>query len=185
MKKITYLGFILCLAMVMASCGSSKPAVAGGDVEVVVPCSGPEYQSNSEYFRASSMGLSTDMTIAKKKAMSSANAEIAAAIQTKMKSVTDDYFNSYQNGENDESKRRFEGMSRAVVDQTLRGLRIICEKTMKSPEGNYKVYLTVELAGDELVNALTNKIKADEKLRTDFEYEKFKKVFEEEMAKKE
>ncbi len=182
MKKISSFIMIAFLGIIMVSCGSSKPAVAQ-DVEVNVPCSGPEYQSNSEYFRASAMGLSTDMSIAKKKAMSSANAEIAGAIQTKVQNMTEDYFNSYQKDEKDETKRRFEGMTRSVVDQTLKGLRIICEKTMKSPEGNYKVYVTVELAGEELVDALTNKIKADEKLRTDFEYEKFKKVFEEEMKK--
>lgn len=180
MRKISSLIVMLLLGIIMVSCGTSRQAVAQ-DVEVNVPCSGPEFQSNSEYFRASAMGLSTDMSIAKKKAMSSANAEIAGAIQTKIQNMTEDYFNSYQQNEKDETKRRFEGMTRSVVDQTLKGLRIICEKTMKSLEGNYKVYVTVELAGKELADALTDKVKADERLRTDFEYEKFRKVFEEEM----
>ena len=33
------------------------------------------------------------------------------------------------------------------------------------------------------MKAAANRISEDEKLRTDFEYEKFKKVFEEEMSK--
>jgi hypothetical protein len=33
------------------------------------------------------------------------------------------------------------------------------------------------------MDAIANQISNDEKLRTDFEYEKFKQVFEEEMSK--
>lgn len=185
MKKINYC-MVALLSLVLASCGSSKQAVAqqvAQDVAIEVPCSGPEFMTNKEYFRASSMGLSTDMTIAKKKALSSVRTEIATAINAKVKAVTDDYVSSYQQGEKDESKRRFQELSRTVVEQQLSGTRIICEKTMKSPDGNYKVYVAMELAGNEILNAMTNRIKNDDKLRIDFEYEKFKKVFEEEMSK--
>ena len=55
---------------------------------------------------------------------------------------------------------------------------------MKRPSGGkYKVYVSLELAGEEIMNAMANRIKNDDKLRIDFEYEKFKKVFEEEMSK--
>lgn len=74
MKRINLLGASLFTIVVMTSCGSSKPAMqpvqqpaVQQDVEINVPCSGPEFQTNKEYFRASSMGLSTDMSIAKKK----------------------------------------------------------------------------------------------------------------------
>lgn len=183
MKKINYFLVVL-FAMVMASCGGSKPAVAQNqDVEITVPCSGPEFMTNKEYFRANAMGLSTDMTIAKKKAMSSVRTEIAAAVNATVKAVTDDYASSYQQGENDESKRRFQELSRLVVQQELSGVRVICEKTMKSPDGKYKVYVAAELAGQEIMDGMAARMKNDEKLRIDFEYEKFKKVFEEEMSK--
>ena len=41
----------------------------------------------------------------RKKAMTEARAEIATAINAKVKSVTDSYVSSYQQGENDESKK--------------------------------------------------------------------------------
>ena len=172
MKRINLLGTALLIIAVMTSCGSSKPVTqtvqqpaVQQDVEINVPCSGPEFQTNKEYFRASSMGLSTDMSIAKKKAMTEARAEIATAINAKVKSVTDSYVSSYQQGENDESKSRYQS------------------KTMKTPDGKYKVYVSLELAGEEIMNAMANRIKNDDKLRIDFEYEKFKKIFEEEMSK--
>lgn len=94
MKRINLLGTALLTIAVMTSCGSSKPVTqtvqqpaVQQDVEINVPCSGPEFQTNKEYFRASSMGLSTDMSIAKKKAMTEARAEIATAINAKVVSI--------------------------------------------------------------------------------------------------
>lgn len=186
MKRVNLVGALLLIVAVMTSCGSSKPVAQPAvqqDIEIDVPCSGPEFQSSKEYFRASARGLSTDMSIAKKKAMTDARAGIAAAIHAKVKTVTDSYASSYQQGEDDESKSRFQSLTRTVVEQELSGTRVICEKTMKSPDGKYKVYVSLELAGEEIMNAMANRIKNDEKLRIDFEYEKFKKVFEEEMSK--
>ena len=175
MKRINLLGTALLIIAVMTSCGSSKPVTqtvqqpaVQQDVEINVPCSGPEFQTNKEYFRASSMGFSTDMS---------------TAINAKVKSVTDSYVSSYQQGENDESKSRYQSLTRTVVEQELSGTRVICEKTMKTPDGKYKVYVSLELAGEEIMNAMANRIKNDDKLRIDFEYEKFKKIFEEEMSK--
>lgn len=188
MKKINFC-MVMLLSLVLASCGSSKQAVAQAvpqvaqDVAIETHCSGPEFMTNKEYFRASAMGLSTDQTIAKKKALSSVRTEIATSISAKVKAVTDDYVSSYQQGENDESKRRYQELSRTVVDQQLSGTRIICEKTMKTPDGKYKVYVAMELAGKEIMDAMAARIKNDDKLKIDFEYEKFKKVFEDEMSK--
>lgn len=182
MKKLNLLFMAMLAVVVMTSCGSSK-AVVAQDVAIDVPCSGPEFHTNKEYFRASAMGLSTDMSIAKKKAMTDVRAEIATAVNVTVKSVTDNYASSYQQGENEESKSRFQNLTRTVVNQNLGGTRVICEKTMKTPDGKYKVYVAMELAGNEILEAMANRIKNDDKLRIDFDYEKFKKVFEEEMSK--
>ena len=59
MKRINLLGTALLTIAVMTSCGSSKPVTqtvqqpaVQQDVEINVPCSGPEFQTNKEYFRA-------------------------------------------------------------------------------------------------------------------------------------
>jgi hypothetical protein len=184
MKTFYYFLAIASIAL-LTSCGGSKPAVAQNvEIDIDVPCSGPEFQTNKEYFRASAMGLSTDMSTAKKKANITARSEIAGAISSRLKVVTDNYASSYQVGEQEEAKSRFQELARSVVDQQLEGVRVICEKTRKdTASGNYKVYMSIELSGKEIMEAMTTRIKNDEKLRIDFEYEKFKKVFEEEMAK--
>lgn len=181
MKKLSYLLSTLLVLLLFTNCGGTK--VATGDVKVNVPCSGPEFRTDKGYFRAHAMGLSTDMSIAKKKAMSNARTELAGAINAKVKSVTDHYASSYQQGEQEEAKSRYQQLTRTVVEQELTGLRVICEETMRSSDGNYKVYVAVELSGEDIASKLANRIKNDEKLRIDFEYEKFKKVFNEEMSK--
>ena len=56
MKRINLLGTELLNIVVMTSCGSSKPVTqpeqqpaVQQDVEINVPCSGPESQTNKEY----------------------------------------------------------------------------------------------------------------------------------------
>lgn len=184
MKKSILFAAALCSMTCLCSCGgSSKGVVSGGDQEVFVPCSGPEYSTNSQFFRATAVGVSTDMNIARKKAMSTARADIASSIESKVKTVVDDYTSSYQQGNADESKRRYQEMTRISVEQSLRGLRTICEKTMRGRDGNYKVYVTLELGGDQLLENMANTIQADDRTMIDFEYSRFKKMFEDEMAK--
>lgn len=180
MKKFYFLFCLSLLILTLNSCGSSKGMQ---ETEIEVPCSGPDFMTSTEYFRASANGLSTDLSTAKKKAMSNVRAELASAISSKVQQVVDDYTSSYQSGENDDTKKRFQDLSRTVVNQELNGVRVICEKTMRTKDGKYRVYVAVELAGNAIAKAMGDRISNDEKLRIDFEYEKFKKVFDEELKK--
>lgn len=182
MKKFFLISVVATAMIAMTSCGSSKTAQAPvGDVSVYVPCSGPQFQSNNEYFRATAAGLSTDMNIAKQKAMSTVRTNLAQAIETKVKNVVDDYGSSNQIGEDEEAMRRYRELSLQVTKQKLSGIRVLCEETMRTPEGKYRVYIAAELAGNEIMEATVKRIKDDDKLRIDFEYERFKQIFEEEM----
>lgn len=182
MKKVCYL---LCIAVVsiMISCGGSKSVGVDGDVELNIPCSGPEYNTNKEYVRANMPGLSTDMGTAKSKALIAARAELATSVNALMERVTDNYNSSYQAGEQEEAKIRTTDMVRSVVKENLRDSRIICEKMMKTKDGKYRCYVAVEVAKESILTGISDQLMKDEKLRMDFEYEKFKKVFEEEISK--
>ena len=62
-------------------------------------------------------------------------------------------------------------------------MKTICEKTTKTSEGKYKTYIALELAGDELMNAMNARLSQDDKLKIDYDYEQFKKTFDAEMEK--
>jgi pyruvate/2-oxoacid:ferredoxin oxidoreductase beta subunit len=176
----------LAIVFIISGCKSKEKAASAkdqGETLIEVYCSGPEFQSNNEYFRANQMGESMDQATAKKKAMSNTRAELAAAIQTTVKGVIDNYLNSRELNKVEDLEKKYESLTREVIDQKLTGVKTICEKTTKTSEGNYKTYIALELAGDELMNAMNARLSQDDKLKIDYDYEQFKKTFDAEMEK--
>jgi len=193
MKKIVRFAFMgvatLSLALV-ASCGSKKkdntynPGPTPEDeVEVMLPCTGPQFFSSEEYFRGTATGESLDQMTARKKALSNARAQLATDISSVMQVVGDNYIKSSEVNNKEEVLERFEQNSRTIVNQKLRGVRQICEKATKvKATGKYKYYVAIELSGSELVDAYNESLSKDESLKVDYNYEKFKDTFNKEMA---
>jgi hypothetical protein len=183
MKKFTYSSFVLLAVVVAIGCKSKKEAPPKGETEVVVPCSGPDYFTTKEFFRANSIGESMDQVTSKKKALTNARNELAQAIQTTVKTVTDNYVNSSEMNNKEGVEERFESLNREVVDQTIAGIRTLCEKLMKTEQGTYKTYVAIELSASDLVSKYNEKLSQDDKLKIDYDYEKFKDTFNQEMEK--
>ncbi len=184
MKKLTNLSFVLiAVAAVLISGCKSKEKTPAGEKEVVVPCSGPDFFTTNKVFRSNSIGESMDQVTSKKKALTNARNELAQAINTTVKTVTDNYVNSREMNKKEELEGRFESLNREVVDQTLSGIRTICEKLVQTKDGTYKTYVAIELSADELVKKYNERLSTDERLKIDYDYEKFKDTFNKEMDK--
>ncbi len=183
MKKLSNLTVaVICIAAMVIGC-KSKEKTPTGEKEVVVPCSGPNYFTDSKTFRANSIGESMDQVTSKKKAETNARNELAQAIQTTVKTVTDNYTNSRSQNTREDLEQKFESLNREVVDQTLTGIRTICEKLMQTKEGTYKTYIAIELSADDLVKKYNERMSTDDKLKIDYDYQKFKDTFDKEMEK--
>ncbi|MEI6435028.1 MAG: hypothetical protein WCP32_09305 [Bacteroidota bacterium] len=183
-KSLVWLMILAVPVLIIPGCKSSKPATKVADEqEVVRLCYGPEYQSNKERFRASATGESMDQMMSEKKAVTEARAKMAAQIETMVKTVTDNYGKSGEMNKKEELMKRYETLSREVVNQKLSGTIEICNKQTKTKEGNYKTYITLELGGNDVLAALNSKLSNDEMLKIDYNYEKFKKTFDDEMNK--
>jgi len=170
-------------AVVIIGCKSKKDSPPKGETEVVVPCSGPDYFTTNKFFRANSIGESQDQVTSKRKALTNARNELAQSIQTTVKTVTDNYVNSREMNNREEVEERFESLNREIVDQTLSGIRTLCEKLVRTQQGTYKTYIAIELSADELVAKYNERLSQDERLKIDYDYEKFKETFEKEMDK--
>lgn len=168
------------LALVVTSCGSSKSTVAKN-----MPC--PDCKASTEVFRYLGQHVATgDRQIQQARSMAATTAreELATMVSATVKRVVDNYSNEYISGEDSDFKQRIEGISRTVVKQLLVGTPIVCEQQMPgSKDGNIICYACVELTGKSVLDGINDQVKKDEKLMMDFEYEKFKKVLEEEMSK--
>ena len=185
-KTVLALGAVL-FVVVLAGCGAKKkaknqPVVNAGEVELIVPCSGPEYQSDNKNFRASAIGESLDQMAAKKIALSNARSFIASDVAAVMKIVGDNYVKNSDLNNATEFMGRFEENARTVVNQQLNGTRVICEKvTQVASTGAYKYYIAVEMSAEKIRDSFDQSMSSDESLKVDFNYERFKKVFEQEM----
>ncbi|MCT4636967.1 MAG: LPP20 family lipoprotein [Bacteroidales bacterium] len=189
MKRGIYSLMLGAAVVFLASCGSSKEVTEAkkkepaGEKLITVYCSGPEFFSTDGYIRANSIGESSDMTMAKKKARNNTLQELSSKIQTTFKAVIDNYQSSKENSSGEEVVKRYEELSREVINQTISGYRTICEKVTQTEKGTYKTYLAFEISIENLSKPFYDKISEDDKLRIDYDYEKFKKTFNEEMKK--
>jgi len=155
-----------------------------GEIEIIEYCSGAQYFSDNKTFRSSATGESMDREAAKKKARANAEAELARSINATIKVVADNYVNSTEFNNKEEATETFQQLGRTLVDQELTGAIKICDKlTQKSDDGRYIAYLAIELSGGELLNKYNETLSKDERIKADYNYEKFKDVFEEEMRK--
>lgn len=171
----------------LTSCKKKKAVVekeVAGEVLIEQHCSGPEFFSNGEFFRANNLGESMDRATSKKKAMANARADLASAITTTMRGVIDNYVNSREMNNKEEVEERFEGLTREVLDQQLVGTKTICEKmTQKTDGSGFVTYVAIELSGQDLLGKYHDRLSKDDRLQIDYDYEQFKETFDAEMDK--
>ena len=181
--KFIYPLALIALAVVGYSCKSTKVKSADTERKIEVLCSGDKYFSNNKYFRANAIGESLDQMTAKKKSMSNAKAELAAKVNTTVTAVIDNYVNSREFNNVEEVEERFESLTREVVNQELSGTKVICEENTVTKEGKYKSYLAIELSGQDMLTKMHERLSTDDRLKIDYDYEKFKEEYEKEMER--
>jgi len=190
-KNMNYTKLLFVCAAIGAStlvaCGKKKKVAdtpkPAGETLINEYCSGSEYRSTAEVFRATATGESMDRETAKKKARSNANTELAKSISTTMEVVGDNYANSTEFNNKEELTKTFQEMARTVVDQELRGAIEICEKLTQRGDGVFVSYVAIELSGQKIADSYSKGLSQNEKIKADYNYEKFKDTFEKEMEK--
>ncbi|MDR0414483.1 MAG: hypothetical protein LBH84_03610 [Prevotellaceae bacterium] len=181
MRKIYAAAAFMAASLVMFSCGGPKSvSQISGEKEVSIPCS--DKHSDKDFFRGLGVGQSKDLNTARDKARMSANAELAGSITTLIKQVAERYVNDAGQSPADYAET-FEAMTKQVVNQQISNLSVACNKTMSTTDGMYKVYMLVEASKEDVFKTLEQNASSQKKLETLFNREKFRKNFDEEMAK--
>ena len=140
MKKIPVLMSVFLIFMMFYSCKSKKEITKVDEMtEIKIPMTGKEYESDKKYFRAKQVGESSDISTAKKIAEQNAKSELAGNIEAIIKRTTDQYTNQRSVGNKKEFENKFEEISREVVKQDLRGVRVIGEKLFKKKKWNISI----------------------------------------------
>lgn len=185
MKKVMYSGLALVATLMLVGCSGTKKVVKEkeeGTVEIVLPLSGKEYQSDKEYYRAKSSGKSPDIATARKIAINNAKSEVAGLISAKIKSVTDNYTNQRSVTDSQDFENKFENMSREVVNQQLVDVQIIGEKLLKSGS-TYEYWIAISVSKKAILDGINNSISKNQKLQIDYDKKKFEEIYNKEMEK--
>jgi len=184
MKQKKLLLITLFILLGVFSCKSKKEITKVEDsVEIKIPLSGKEYESDKNYFRAKQVGESPDLSTAKKIAEQNTKAELAGNIESLIKRVTDQYTNQRSVGNKKEFENKFEEISREVVKQDLRDVKVIGEKLFKKKDGIYQYWIAVETSKETTLTGIFDGISKDAKLQLDFDKHQYEKIFNEEMKK--
>jgi len=171
--------------MIVISCkGPKKLEKETGMEEITLPLSGKEYQSDKEYFRAKASGKSPDISTAKKIALNNAKSEVAGLINTRIKTVTDNYVNQRSLAEAQDFESKFESLTREVVNQQLSDVRIIGEKLFKKDK-TYEYWVAIEVSKQAILDGINNNISKNQKLAIDYDKKKFEEIYNQEMQKME
>lgn len=186
-RHFTMMILVVLLTFVGTACKKKKKAAETpkpkGEVLITEYCAGDQYMSTKDAFRSTATGESMDRETAKKKARSNAQSELAKTISSTMKVVGDNYVNSTEFNNKEEVTETFQEMARTVVDQEIRGAVEICEKLTQREDGTYVSYVALELSGQKIADSYNQGLSQNEKLKADYNYEKFKETFEKEMEK--
>lgn len=171
------------LGMIFVSCGSSKEVAQAPAQAPAQECF--ECKSTTDAIRIEGSFMAqfeNQFPKAKQNARNNARQELARVMKTKIQSVVEDYSSTYISGDAQDFRQSVKDLSRSVVDQAVSGAVPVKEWSEKMNTGTM-FYSCVELSANNLLEEIKTKVTANDKLRTDFEYEKFKQVFDKEMEK--
>ncbi len=182
--KIAFpLAFLVAGAALTGCSNKNMTPKQAGEVEILEYCSGSEYKSDKNHFRATSSAVSMNRETAKKVARSNAENKLARSIMITIESVTDNYVDQSTYNNKEEVTTTFKDLARSTVDQVLSGAITSCERLTQKANGDYVSYIAVELSATELVGKYNERLSQDERIRAEYNYEQFKETFEAEMAK--
>lgn len=129
------------------------------------------------------MATSSDLSLAKEKALLLAKQRLVTLINSNTKSVTDRYVNEREMGEASEFEQKFENLTREVADETLQNIVVACEKASVLDSKKYRAFIAIEVNKKELLEGINKKLTNNAKLQVDYDKKKFEEIFNQEMEK--
>ncbi len=188
MKKqsLLILSVLFMLALSFSACQTGKKvAKVEKQDKLILPFSSNSYQSDQKYFRFVQSHESTDLSLAKTRAIMKAQVGLASSVEALLKSVMDNYTSERKLSQS-EVNDSYKEISRLVVYRNLRHTKIIGEEAyLDKADKKYTYWVAIEVSAQDVYSEAVKGISASEKLRQDFDESRFRKEFDEEMRKKE
>lgn len=177
MKQFINFMLIMTVAVIMASCGSTRKAMKkdyGEEIEVTVPNDPNKYPDTKEYFRYSAQYTSPDYNQARTVATNLCRGELAAKIKAAVKGGVSLYQNQITT--QNEGEDRSDDLSSVsemeyttIVDETLEEVETLVDKvTRNSKTGKYTAYITLQVKKTGVADATTERLRGMRGSRAEF-----------------
>ena len=145
------------------------------------PFTASKYYSDKKNYRATGEGRALDLTVAKRIAETNARQAIASQMEVKVRSVGEQFLQNRSISNKLETTSKYEDSTRTVIDRTLTDIKIIGQESYQNKKGEYVHYVAMEMSTSKVADKMAQRISADEQLKQDFDLERFRKVYEEEL----
>ncbi len=167
------------------SCKGKKKIATNSEIGTLLenmPCEDAG-KSDKNFYRSSALATSSDLSLAKEKALLLAKQRLVTLINSNTKSVTDRYVNEREMGDAADFEQKFENLTREVADETLNNIVVACEKASVLDSKKYRAFVAIEVNKKELLEGINKKITNNQKLQIDYDKKKFEEIFNQEMEK--
>ncbi|MBI2502539.1 MAG: LPP20 family lipoprotein [Candidatus Latescibacteria bacterium] len=170
MRLVSVSHFAGVLALMVWACGPPKvnltPAPTDKTIENI-PTWMTTPPNDPGYLFASATATSQDMQVAIDKAKTSAQADIAQQLETRLESLTKRFQEETGEAEDSQLLSQFSAATKVATKQTLVGARAKEQKILPE-KGIYRAYVLMSLPLGEANQVLMNQVKANEELYTRF-----------------
>ena len=185
MKKTAFLTLLI-PAISLSACGVQKVTYTKQEERKEVkglPFSEKQYQTDKDYFRAVGTGVSTDMEMAKKIALTNAQRKIAESITTVAKTTTEIFGKQVTADNQGEFASSVYTIVRTSANESLSNIKIVDEKLFEKGSQDYEAWVVIETSAKAVSDRAIKGLSSSKALKVESDLEKFRKVFEEEMSK--
>lgn len=184
MKKILILVFAIFTMSIAGVDAQSQKKMKGKLVKAPGSKTIRNELPDKNFFRAVGNGVSTRESSAKIKAEMTAKRAISEQIKQNMQTVTEQYTSELDAGEQAEFQQSMQNMTVVAAKNILSGVVPGgYELYYKKKEGKYNAYVMMEVSKEVVKKAMANQLSKDNKLKLEFDKQKFQNVFDSEMAK--
>ena len=196
--------FLLLLSVIiLASCGSSKvvtedvssrtkpkDSLHGAAIELTLS---EQMALERPETRASGEGLSSRLAQAKIYAEGQARGALARAISSIIKTASEESGLGWEkyagngsegNSVNDEGTKS-QNMTQQIANELVQNAVVIHQDNFVQPDRRYKVFVCLEYRGDakSIVNKIKQQIPDEDRIKMEYEFQKFEKKINEELSK--
>lgn len=126
--------------VIAASCGRTT---APGE-KFKEPFADSKYMSDKRHWRSTGTGSSSDLGIAKQKALLEARKNLASEVQTQMMAVSEQFQRQQEAGEQEIMGKTFQQLYREVLNTQLNDAVVADQKTFTKPDGKYAHYVAMQ-----------------------------------------